>query len=338
MEDRSSEIFSKYEMKVHRTYRARSGIVLETDCGLRLMSPCRASEKRLEFEDAVKRQIREHGYEKVDQNVRNEENKFVTANSLGERFCIREWFDMEECSLRLEESVIQAAKNLGLLHLAMSGIEAEPGQGFVEDSPLFVLERRNRELKRVQSFLAKRKNKTSFEVMYLNCCGAFYEEALSATEELRELDCCSYLEECVQHGKVLHGAYTYHNILMEGQGGSFEEEQSRSGAGIATVNFDRAVYGMQIRDLYQFLRKVMEKKNWQQDLGDKLMDAYEKVRALSARERRIIHALLAYPEKFWKVTNYYYNSRKSLIPQKNIEKLEMLLSQQKKKELFLKNL
>ena len=86
------------------------------------------------------------------------------------------------------------------------------------------------------------------------------------------------------------------------------------------------------------MRKVMEKNNWQYPLGERILEAYEQVRALSMREKKLLAILLAYPEKFWKITNYYYNSRKSLIPQKNMEKLEMLLEQQAPKKEFLQKL
>ena len=47
---------------------------------------------------------------------------------------------------------------------------------------------------------------------------------------------------------------------------------------------------------------------------------------------------LAYPEKFWKIANHYYNSRKSWIPDKNMEKLQILIGQEEKKEEFLRGL
>lgn len=336
MEDRSNEIISQYEMKIYRSYRARGGVILETDRGLRFLSPCRASERRLEFEDALKMQIREHGYKNIDNCVRNTQQKLVSVNSVGERYYLREWYALAECSLRQEESVAMAAENLALLHLAMSGIRiGEDGMIFEEEDPLPLLERRNRELKRVQGFLAKRKNKSGFEVKYLNCCGSFYEEALRATEELRGMNCSAFLEECIRYGNVAHGSYTYHNILMDGDVKRQPGVSPWVAGHIATVNFEQAAFGMQINDLYQYLRKVMEKNNWNQELGKRLLNAYENVRALSVKEKQMIKILLMYPEKFWKVTNYYYNSRKSLIPQKNIEKLEMLLMQQKKKNEFL---
>ncbi len=49
----------------------------------------------------------------------------------------------------------------------------------------------------------------------------------------------------------------------------------------------------------------------------------------------MLKLLLAYPDKFWKLANYYYNSRKAWIPDKHLEKLENLISQQKKRKEFL---
>ena len=336
MEDRSNEIISQYDLKVYRSYRARGGMVLETDQGLKFLGPCRASERRLEFEDALKCQVQEHGYLNIDKVMRNFEQKLASTNSIGERYCIRDWFRMEECSLRQEESVLLAARNLAQLHLAMSGIKLpEDSVSFVEEDLLCVLERRNRELKRVQGFLGKRKNKTTFEIRYLNCCGAFYEEAVHAAEVLKGLGTEEWLKQGIACGHVLHGSYTYHNILME----SLQARTSLLPQDwVATVNFDKAAFGFQVCDLYQYLRKVMEKNGWQSPLGKKVLAAYEKVRALSGKERQLLSVLLSYPEKFWKVTNYYYNSRKSLIPQKNMEKLEMLLAQQTQKSEFLEQI
>ena len=44
---------------------------------------------------------------------------------------------------------------------------------------------------------------------------------------------------------------------------------------------------------------------------------------------------LAYPEKFWKIVNFYYNSGKAWIPQRNQEKLDKLLAQEQQKKNFL---
>ena len=47
---------------------------------------------------------------------------------------------------------------------------------------------------------------------------------------------------------------------------------------------------------------------------------------------------LSYPEKLWKIVNFYYNSGKAWIPEKNQEKLDRLLEQEAARKKFLKML
>ena len=70
-------------------------------------------------------------------------------------------------------------------------------------------------------------------------------------------------------------------------------------------------------------------------LGADLLEAYEKERPISARSRIDLYYRLAYPEKFWKIANFYYNSGKAWIPGKNQEKLEKVIAQEKEKQHFL---
>ena len=57
------------------------------------------------------------------------------------------------------------------------------------------------------------------------------------------------------------------------------------------------------------------------------MDTYLSVRTLSEEERRVLYAMLTFPEKFWKIINQYYNAGKAWVPAKNIDKLKVVISQ-----------
>ena len=90
-----------------------------------------------------------------------------------------------------------------------------------------------------------------------------------------------------------------------------------------------------IRDLHWFLRKLLETSNWSISLGEELLAAYERERPISAISYIDLYYRLAYPEKFWKIVNFYYNSRKAWIPERNQEKLTRLVLQEKEKQHFL---
>ena len=66
-----------------------------------------------------------------------------------------------------------------------------------------------------------------------------------------------------------------------------------------------------------------------------LQDQNGKERSLSFVEQISIIYRFAYPEKFWKIANYYFNAKKSFVPEKSMEKLEKLLEQESQKTLFI---
>ena len=82
----------------------------------------------------------------------------------------------------------------------------------------------------------------------------------------------------------------------------------------------------------------MEKHNWNIELGINIIEHYRRIRPISKDEMRILVIMLEYPEKFWKIVNQYYNKNKCWIPEKNLEKLKAVYTQQKKKEIFLKKI
>jgi hypothetical protein len=57
--------------------------------------------------------------------------------------------------------------------------------------------------------------------------------------------------------------------------------------------------------------------------------------SVSKQEMDFVGICISYPEKFWKVANTYARSKKSWIPAKNLEKLELVIKQTEEKRIFL---
>ena len=83
------------------------------------------------------------------------------------------------------------------------------------------------------------------------------------------------------------------------------------------------------------MRKMLEKNNWNTGLGMDLICAYDRVRRLTAVELNYLYLYMAYPEKFWKIANRYYNTHKAWVSGRNIEKLEKFIRQEDERERFL---
>ena len=96
----------------------------------------------------------------------------------------------------------------------------------------------------------------------------------------------------------------------------------------AVTNFGHGSFDIQMADLYRFMRKILEKYNWNLELGQEMLLEYHKIRPISFMEWQNLRVRFTYPEKYWKLANRYYGSRKSWISGRNTEKLKTLNAQQ----------
>ena len=80
---------------------------------------------------------------------------------------------------------------------------------------------------------------------------------------------------------------------------------------------------------------MMEKSNWSGELGQFILENYRKKRNITEMEKYQLYYRLSYPEKFWKIVNFYYNSPKVWMPEKNLEKLKKIWTQEEEKNCFL---
>ena len=149
------------------------------------------------------------------------EGNLVQNSRDGTRYLMKKWYPGEECNLKREEDIFRAARKLGELHLGFQWYEPdlqekEMFQKFqreevqeipqnilqnIEQSvreekeidwtqlspllsknPLEEMKRRNREMKKVRSFIRKRVAKNEFEAYYLK----HYEEIVGQAEKVTE--------------------------------------------------------------------------------------------------------------------------------------------------------
>ena len=192
-------------------------------------------------------------------------------------------------------------------------------------SPLDEMLRHNREMKKVRSFIRKRVVKNEFEALYLKHFEAMYEKACAITAAMEQSGCMQIYEKNVAENRMMHGDYNYHNILI-------------LPGDTAITNFEHMRIGIQVQDLYYFLRKAMEKYRWKQKLGGGIIRAYERQRRLEPGEWEYLGLQLAYPEKFWKTASSYCRSNKAWLPEKSVEKLELAVNQEEEKTNFLKTI
>jgi len=203
-------------------------------------------------------------------------------------------------------------------------MKMEPVEEYRERSLREEYLRHNQELRKIRKFIRNKGASNVFEKNYLASVEQFLERAQYAVKLLDETDYDDLRERAWREGQVCHGEYNQHNILML-KGDHF---------GTAVTNFGHWSFDIQVADLYRFMRKILEKYNWNLELAGEMLREYHKIRPISAEEWKNLRVRFTYPEKYWKLANYYYSHKKVWISEKNVEKLQNLIRQREIWENF----
>ena len=325
MNDRAVELLEQYEIEVLRTRKGRGAIICDTSQGCLILKEYTGTVERIELQDRLLREIAAGGLIQAEQIIPNREGALTVKDTDGISYVLKTWVDGREFNLYDKSECLEAVRLLARLHGCMKLPAGMPGIP-TAFSPRKEYEKHNRELKRVRRYLQQRGQKTWFEISLLHTFDYFLEQAVEISGEWAAYcDSCNNRQEESERQETIsfcHGDYQYHNII-------------RGSDGWFLINFEKCLPDNPIRDLYLLLRKLLEKSNWSVALGNSLLEAYETVRPINAMSRIDLYYRLAYPEKFWKIANFYYNSGKAWIPGRNQEKLEKLISQEKEKQHFL---
>lgn len=327
MNEKALSVIGQYGLEVRKSVRTRGGIAVLTDDGYKLLYECTRSDSYYEREKMITAGIKRTGFEYIDTYVMTAEGTLFSQDAQGRKYILKDWFDAQECDIRNETHVAMAAGTLAVLHghmMNMDKCEHELKYNNATDMRM-KFDKHTKEMRMVGNYLKGKKNKNEFEMLMRRSLMTFHEEALIAAQELEEMDYGSRIEKARTSYEMCHGNYNYHNVLFTDRG-------------CAVTGFEHCCVDCQINDLYQFMRKLLEKNGWDARAGHSVIEAYSEVRPVSDDDMKLLRINFLYPEKFWKVINFYNNSNKSWIPRKSIEKLEGVLAQNDARRAFIETL
>lgn len=322
MNDRTVALLEQYDIEILRTKKGRGALLCDADKGTLIFKEYNGNPEKIKIQERLLRKIADAGL-LTESIIPSAEQSLFVQDSDGKKYLLKTYFENRECNIHDIEECKEAVRLLARLHKHMRLTKEETQESVL--SPFSIgkeYEKHNKELRKVWQYLRKKSQKTLFEVQLLQKYEYFLEQAQEMTGQWQAFALAEDLAYIKEQGMFCHGEYQYHNLI-------------KSGYEFAVINFERCIMDNPMRDLCYFMRKLLEKANWSEELGDSLLNAYNSVNPIPARFFVELYYRLAYPEKFWKIVNFYFNSGKAWIPERNSQKLEILCAQEKEKQAFL---
>lgn len=317
MYNQPEAILEQYDLEINQITKGRGAYICSTDQGIKLLMPFRGSRDRALFLKSVLEELNRHGYP-AEQVCCTKEGEPLAEDDAGVRYWLKSMISGSECQTGRWNDMRHAAGQLAKLHGTIETLDIAVPE-FMKNSrndPQILYERHYRELIKVKNYVKTRGNKNDFERRFQEQYPHYIAEAAKSLKLLGELSLnCS----------LCHGDFNQHNVV-------------RTQEGFRIINFENMCYNPSVSDLANFVRKMLEKNNWNQELGMNLIDEYGRHRRLSREDFRLLYVLLLFPEKFWKISNHYAGSHKAWVSERDIDKLERMIRQEEGRTLFLENL
>jgi len=324
MNDRAVSLFEKYDILDAKVKKGRGMLITQKDHQPVALQEYNGPLDHLEMEYELLLSLRELYDGPIQQIYKTNQDEYFCTDYEGKKYVLKSYAEGRECNLKDAQEVLRACKAIAMLHKSLRKTAFLQKEELLKTAdPLRGdLIRHTTELKRARNFMRKKARREEFELAFLRAYDTFFEQTEKALELIEETEEEFLNKKLVSEGMMIHGDCVHHNILMVGDQITF-------------VHFEKSGVRLQVRDLYLFMRKAMEKNCWSYDLALRMLDAYEQELSLCEEEKHYLCARFCYPEKFWKLANSYLNRVKSLPSRRLLEKLEDLEEKEAKRRQFL---
>lgn len=296
--------------------------VVVTSSGKKLLKRIPFSAERIKFVYGAKEHLVNNGFTNVDRYLctLSGEPFFVHDNC---RYTLVDYPDGHESSFDNDDDIRLAAVLLARLHAASRGYLAPEGckvQNELGKLPGY-FEKRLDDIKKMRK--QSRKGKTRFDELFSQYSDYFIEQGARTVDALASSSYCRLVEKTGEEASFCHHDYTHHNIYIDG-------------INATAINFDYCCYELRIYDVANFIRRKMRKCDWDISKTELILDCYNSVEPLSSDELSVMGIILQFPQKFWRVANRYYNSRRSWSEQSFVSRLQNVIDEIGPFERFIK--
>ncbi|CCJ33163.1 CotS family spore coat protein [Caloramator australicus] len=323
---RETEISTQFGFEIRDLIPQRGVYLIKTNKGNKCLKKVNYGPHKLMYIYKAKEHIIKNGFDKIDKNELSLKGlPYAIVNE--DLYVVTEWIDGRECDFRNDEDLKIAAKTLAKFHLAARSFVPEDNLKARNDIGKlpYTFEKRLTTLNKMKDIARKNKKKTEFDILYLDNVDFYIELAKKAIEKL-DLDAYNRVCQKDLNDKVLcHHDFTYHNILIKDNGDVY------------IVDFDYCKEEIQIYDLATLMVKALKRVDWSLEKANLIVDNYNAVKPISVDELKVLKALLAFPQRFWRIANRYYYKEPGWSEASFIKKLREILDEKDKYISFLES-
>ncbi|HEX2926278.1 MAG TPA: CotS family spore coat protein, partial [Ruminiclostridium sp.] len=299
----------------------RDMFIADTDNGRKLVKVTSVKSERINFMAQVKEHLFNNGFIHTDRTIiTNQGGYSIQIND--QTVYMSDLIDGRECNLDDREETMGCARLLAKMHRASYGFicpENSCSRSELGRMPGSYRKRLD-EIKKLKK--NAQKGKMKFDNLVCKNIDYFYDIGENALGLLNIADYYELVEEAQKNRTVSHHDFNHHNIYIQ-------SDQ------MFLINFEYCCYDLKVYDLVNLLRRKMRKCNWDINEAVIILNEYNRFESISESEMELMRIMLMFPQKFWRVINKYYNSRKSWSEQSYLLRIQEVIDEIQCHRIFL---
>jgi len=313
MQEIAKEIIEKYGFEVKNINSFRGVNILDTSEGKKILKRCNLSTGRILFIHGAKEHLVRNGFIDIDRYTKSVEGEpFITINSIN--YTVSDGFEGRECNFDIRDDVIKATRTLAIIHQKSKGYIYDQGTFPKDELGILpnVLKKRLYEIKRLKKLAQKGKKK--FDYMVNDYIDYFYDLGLNTFRLLNNSKYNELVNITKFEGSFCHCDYTHNNII-------FNNDRT------VITNFENCSLELKIYDVVNLIRRKLRKCNWNPLEAQIILNEYNNIEKITRDELFVMKIMLKFPQKFWRVINKYYNTKRSCSEKYFLGKLQEVIDE-----------
>ncbi|MDP4091885.1 MAG: CotS family spore coat protein [Bacillota bacterium] len=313
MQDIGKIVAEKYDLEIKNIFPFRDSFIINTVKGKKIVKKNPLSPERISFIHGAKEHLYKNNFKNLDRYLCTTEGApcFIAEDTC---YTVSDVIEGTECNFENEADIIRASNLLASLHKASRGyipLENSIPRNELGKLPGYFYKRLE-DIKKLKK--AAKKGRSKFDYLFLDYVDYFYNLGENTLGMLVSSKYDQMVKTAESEGIFCHHDFTQYNIV------SCSEK-------LFLTNFEYCCFELKVYDIVNFIRRKMRKCNWDINEARIIVDEYKKTETLGEDDLLIMKILLQFPQKFWRVANRYYNSRRSWSERIFISKLQEVIDE-----------
>jgi CotS family spore coat protein len=313
---------SEYGFEIINMHEGDKGILIYTDCGVKLLKKVKRDEAKIQFAAIAYEYLAGHGFCNMSKINKTQSGSY-TINYNNSRYVIQDYVRGKVMEIKTPEAAAKAAESLAFLHKAGEGFVPAPGSHARVDWGKWMdkFKANSINIRKYNKNLQNKSELGRFDSLYAMHAEEYYEKMFNAYLIMRNFGYLEKVQQSMKQNQLIHSEFRRHSLLLNDSGEVF------------VTNLENCAYDIREADLATLLESFTGSNK--AELAMAALKAYSAIIKLDRRSIKVIQAFVLQPKRFYKVIERYYGRKKNFTETELVKKLESAIKKEARKATIL---